>query len=253
MKLFRQAEKWLKQTLDPSPAQTPTGIFHPQTDLSPIEKDPFNSALWIQQYEAEKAAHPESWTADKETLLQQFRETHADEKLMGIPDSPKDVWTLAGHYEEFRKLHPELWTRQMEERLHGYKHSAVELAAGTELSDAQIDRMLRQTKHLTGAEQIQKQFEFIRSLKKEEANVPEWQLERQKWKLLDPPRKESEKLAAAIEELSDAIADSRETGRGQSSACDTDPISQLERLAELKAKGILTEEEFLIQKQRVLA
>lgn len=32
----------------------------------------------------------------------------------------------------------------------------------------------------------------------------------------------------------------------------SDPISQLERLAELKAKGILTEDEFLAQKRKVL-
>lgn len=38
----------------------------------------------------------------------------------------------------------------------------------------------------------------------------------------------------------------------QTSAAGSDPISQLERLAELRAKGILTEEEFLAQKRKVL-
>ncbi len=64
-------------------------------------------------------------------------------------------------------------------------------------------------------------------------------------------KKDVTKVAAIISDLLKNIHTDAKTGESKQ-AQQTDIISQLERLAELKEKGILTEEEFQAQKAKIL-
>jgi hypothetical protein len=170
MSLFKSAAKLFRNVVGSDTAQAPPGVYVPG-ELSPLAKDPFNTELWVTEFEKEKAARPDLWTEQKEKLLQEAKANH----------------------EQYQKDLP----RWVEMNL-------------KKLPERQRNEILKQTETLTGTEKLQKQRELITKCEslKLEKTPQEKQLELERI-AREARMSDTQKLTASIKDLTEAIREDR--------------------------------------------
>lgn len=129
---FGDFGKRLKKAFTPKKPKRNPAVAYPKKRMTAIQKDPYNSLLYIQKMEREKTKYPQRWTPEKEKLLNQFK---VDQRsyLKNLP----------------------VWVQQ----------NLARIPMGDRI------KIINATKSLTGTAQLQKQIELIKQYAVNQAKV----------------------------------------------------------------------------------